>query len=68
VVCPAEDAGALAQAVLSLRMASPQVRDAMGEAGRRYYREHFAPALLAGRLAQRFTLLCAGRPTAGDVG
>jgi glycosyltransferase involved in cell wall biosynthesis len=61
VACPAEDAAALARAVLQLRAASPQERRRMGEAGRSYYEQHFEPGLLAHRLVQRFERLCAGR-------
>jgi glycosyltransferase involved in cell wall biosynthesis len=61
IACPAEDAVALAQAVLKLRTASSEDRQRMGEAGRSYYEQHFEPAMLAHRLAQRFGELRAGR-------
>jgi glycosyltransferase involved in cell wall biosynthesis len=54
IACAAEDAGALAQAVLKLRSASSEERRRMGEAGRSYYERHFEPAMLAQRLTQRF--------------
>jgi glycosyltransferase involved in cell wall biosynthesis len=52
--CPAEDAKALAQAVLKLQAASPEELLRMGKAGRRYYDEHFDPAVLTIRLLERF--------------
>ena len=64
VTCPAEDAPALARAVLQLRAAPPEELRRMGEAGRRYYEHNFDPAMLAGRLIQRFEQLVAScRPT-----
>ena len=54
LVSPAEDARALANAVSKLQQLSPSQRDAMGEAGRRYYAAHFAPALLAQALVTHF--------------
>lgn len=60
-VCPAEDAEALAKAVLDLYAASPQERQRMGDAGRSYYEQHFEPTLLAKRLVQRFRVLRAKR-------
>lgn len=38
---PAEDAKALADAVLHLYELSPGEREKMGDNGRRYYQEHF---------------------------
>lgn len=61
IVCAAEDALALAQAVLKLRSASSEDLQRMGGAGRSYYEQHFAPAVLALRLAQRFEELRAGQ-------
>jgi len=64
VTCPAEDAPALARAVLQLRAEPPEELRRMGEAGRRYYEHNFDPAMLAGRLIQRFEQLVAScRPT-----
>jgi glycosyltransferase involved in cell wall biosynthesis len=57
VACPAEDAPALARAVLCLHDTSAEERLSMGAAGRRYYVRHYAPAGLALRLAQRFAAL-----------
>lgn len=59
VSCPAEDAAALAQAVLQLRALSPAQLQRMGEAGQMYYRQHFDPAVLAGKLAEHFTRISA---------
>ncbi len=64
VTCPSEDAPALARAVLRLRAESPEELRRMGEAGRSYYERNFDPAMLAGRLIQRFEQLVAPcRPT-----
>lgn len=52
VACPAEDAQALADAVLQLRNALPEERQKMAQRGLMYYAQHFEPALLAKRLAQ----------------
>lgn len=62
LVCPAEDAQALAEAVRQLQELDASGRAAMGEAGRRYYLEHFEPGMLARRLVQRFAELGGGRP------
>jgi glycosyltransferase involved in cell wall biosynthesis len=63
-VCPAEDARALADAVRHLHQLGTEARAAMGQAGRRYYLEHFEPRMLARRLVQRFEALGGGRPGA----
>lgn len=60
VSCPAEDAAALAQAVLRLRAAPSDELQRMGEAGPIYYKQHFDPAGLATRLAQHFSQVTAG--------
>ena len=54
VACPAEDAGALVKAILDLKHASPETLQAMGNAGRRYYAQHFEPSMLANRLVDHF--------------
>ncbi|NYH98068.1 glycosyltransferase family 4 protein [Cupriavidus plantarum] len=54
VACPAEDAAALAEAIRALKSASPEARQAMGDAGRAYYGRHFEPAALASQLVARF--------------
>ena len=59
--CAAEDAEALAQAVLDLRATTPEERRRMGEAGRSYYEQHFEPSVLANRLTRRFRDLLADR-------
>ncbi len=64
LVCPAEDAHALAAAVRQLHQLDTEARAAMGQAGRRYYLEHFEPSMLARRLVQRFEELRGGRPGA----
>ncbi len=61
VACPAEDAAALAQAVLRLRAAPSDELQRMGEAGQNYYKQHFDPVLLATRLAQHFSQVLASR-------
>ena len=54
LACPAEDAPALAKAVLQLRATSAEELKRMGESGRRYYDENFDPAFLARQLLERF--------------
>lgn len=60
VSCPAEDAVALAQAVLRLRARPSEELQRMGEAGLVYYNQHFDPAVLATLLAQLFSEVLAG--------
>ena len=60
VSCPAEDAVALAEAVLRLRAMPSNELQCMGEAGQLYYKQHFDPAVLARRLAQIFSEVLAG--------
>ncbi len=50
LVCPADDADALAQAVLLLRDTSCEERARMGRAGQKYYLENYDPEILANRL------------------
>lgn len=50
LICPAADGAALAQAVRRLHALPAAARTAMGEAGRRYHDEHYAPAVLTPRL------------------
>lgn len=54
IACPAEDAQALVQAIVTLKSAHPEARQRMGEAGRSYYDKHFEPAKLTQRLVQHF--------------
>ncbi len=61
VSCPAEDAEALAQALLRLRAMPPDDLRRMGEAGLTYYQQHFNPSVLAAKLAQHFSQVLAGR-------
>lgn len=68
VACPAEDAAALAQAVLQLEAMSPDELQRMGDAGQRYYKQHFDPEVLTAQLVQHFTvLLSAGKPARETV-
>ncbi|MFC5520583.1 glycosyltransferase family 4 protein [Polaromonas jejuensis] len=60
VSCPAEDAVALAQAVLMLKAAPPDELRRMSEAGPIYYQQHFDPTVLATRLVQHFSHVMAG--------
>jgi glycosyltransferase involved in cell wall biosynthesis len=59
VACPAEDAAALAKAVLRLRAIPKAELQSMGAAGQIYYKQHFEPAVLAGKLMQHFTKVLA---------
>jgi glycosyltransferase involved in cell wall biosynthesis len=52
--CAAEDATALAQAILRMRAMPDAQLQGMGDAGRRYYRQHFDPDLLAHQLIRHF--------------
>lgn len=65
IACPAQDASALADAVLALSRLAPGERDAMGRAGRAYYDRHFQPARLAQRLQLRLQALV--RPQASTT-
>jgi glycosyltransferase involved in cell wall biosynthesis len=61
VSCPAEDAAALAEAVLRLRAMPFNELQRMGEAGLIYYKQHFAPAALAAKLLEHFSQVLGGR-------
>ena len=61
ISCPAEDAAALAEAVLRLRAIPYTELQGMGEAGQIYYKQHFDPAVLATKLVQRFSEILARR-------
>jgi glycosyltransferase involved in cell wall biosynthesis len=65
LTCPAEDATALAAAVLRLQSRSAEDLARMGASGRSYYETHFDPATLADRLAQRFAELVESRRARG---
>jgi glycosyltransferase involved in cell wall biosynthesis len=58
LVAPAEDARALAQAILQLQATPPEELQRMGEAGRAYYERNFAPGLLSGLLVDHFRQAC----------
>lgn len=60
LAAPAEDAAALAEGILRLHAMTSQARQAMGESGRRYYEQHFAPDALAVKLTARFRQLAGG--------
>ena len=60
VSCPAEDAVALAQAVLRLRDMPSDELQRMGESGLIYYKQNFDPAALAAKLVQHFSQVLAG--------
>ena len=61
LACPAEDAAALAQAVLRLRAIPSDELRRMGESGLIYYKQNFDPAVLAAKLVQHFSQVLAGR-------
>lgn len=63
VACPAEDAQALADAVLQLRNALPEGRQQMAQRGLIYYAQHFEPTSLAKRLAQILAEVVSGELT-----
>jgi glycosyltransferase involved in cell wall biosynthesis len=54
VACAAEDAQALAEAVLTLRALPPAALQRMGDSGRRFYAQNFEPTVLARRLVELF--------------
>jgi glycosyltransferase involved in cell wall biosynthesis len=55
IVCQAEDAYALADAVRRLYETRLEERDGMSQSGRTYYEKHFDPALLTRRLKKILT-------------
>jgi glycosyltransferase involved in cell wall biosynthesis len=57
IVCAAEDARALADAVLRLRAMSPEERQDMAQRARLYYERHFEPTALAARMVQQLEAL-----------
>jgi glycosyltransferase involved in cell wall biosynthesis len=58
LVCPAEDAKALASAVLELRSASDDDLERMGRNAQKYYIENYEPAALAQKLVAQFRSVC----------
>lgn len=63
LACPAEDAQALADAVLQLRNALPEDLQKMGQCGLVYYKQHFEPTFLAKRLARILSDVVSGKHT-----
>jgi glycosyltransferase involved in cell wall biosynthesis len=66
VTCPAEDATALATAVLRLRSMDVAERDRLGANARRYFDRHFDPDRLAERLEGLLTGLTASVSSSTD--
>lgn len=62
VACQAEDAQALADAVIRLRDSLPEELRQMAKRGLCYYAQHFEPALLAKRLAEILSDVVRGAP------
>jgi glycosyltransferase involved in cell wall biosynthesis len=62
VACSAENASALAQAILKLHAMPAQKLELMGRKGVEYYQQHFEPTMLAQRLRQHFSSLLSGEP------
>jgi glycosyltransferase involved in cell wall biosynthesis len=60
VACSAENASALAQAILKLHAMPVQQLELMGRKGVDYYQQHFEPVMLAQRLRQHFSSLLSG--------
>lgn len=65
VVCPAEDAAALAAAILDLRDRPAGEIEAMRRSGRAYYDAHFEPRRLAARLIEQLQALVRERKGEG---
>lgn len=61
VACAAENAQALAEAVLTLRALPPAALQQMGDSGRRFYAQNFEPTVLARRLVELLAGCRAGR-------
>ena len=66
ITCPAEDAEALARAILRLRFMSPEELSSMGDAGRRYYENNFDPTTLASKLVERLREVVKPKKLCGD--
>jgi glycosyltransferase involved in cell wall biosynthesis len=62
IACPASDAIALEQAVRRLADMSAEQRQALGDAAKRCYDNHFEPTMLARRLVDLFEGLIHGGP------
>ena len=67
LACPAEDAQALADAVLQLRGALPEERLKMGQSGLLFYERHFEPKLLSRRLAATLLAVVSGDGVDTDI-
>jgi glycosyltransferase involved in cell wall biosynthesis len=65
IACVSEDPAALAAAIRRLHATSPAGLADMGARGRAYYAKYFEPAMLAGRLKQRFEELMKSRAIRG---
>ena len=59
LACPAEDATALAQAILKLHALPAKELELMSQKGIKYYQQHFEPTMLAKRLRTHFSSLLA---------
>ena len=62
VAVPAEDDGALVDAILELRSMNTPDLIAIGNAGRKYYEVNFSPTRLADQLIGHFSNLINGEP------
>jgi glycosyltransferase involved in cell wall biosynthesis len=60
ISCPAQDAAALALAARRLQAMTAAERQAMGQAGQRYFDDNFEPARLARALLAQFERARAG--------
>lgn len=68
LACPAGDAVALAAAITEIHACGSEVRGRMGEAGTRYFAQHFEPRSLARQLKQALRALTDNRDTPGRPG
>ncbi|MCX8517696.1 MAG: glycosyltransferase family 4 protein [Rhodoferax sp.] len=64
IACPAENANALAAAVIRLRDAPPEMLEQMSRNGHRYYEENFNPERLASKLTYLLFNLIQGKQLA----
>jgi glycosyltransferase involved in cell wall biosynthesis len=67
LACAAEDAAALAAAARALQALPAEARQRMGEAGRRYYAEHYEPGRLAQALVGHLKSAVAARNSKENV-
>ena len=61
--CSAENATALAHAILKLHALPTDELELMGRKGIEYYQQHFEPTMLARRLREHFSSVLAGKPS-----